>query len=207
MQRGVESSENAGAPLSPVGFHSGSPEAWHRLCSIVTCILRTTEKSIVLDAMADTWARLNAASVSGGPMPNDIVAYCVSAARNRETDEYRRRESPLLSIEGTDVQPLARLCQDPCRLSAGREILACVLERITVLPNLQREAILRVAMLGQTYREIAVGLYGSPPSPRTEGRVNALIHRARVTLVSACGIDCAPFARKSALCLRNQVVT
>ena len=121
----------------------------------------------MLDSMADTWARLNAGSVSGGPMPIDIVAYCVSAAHNREIDQHRRRESPLLSIEGTDAQPLAPPCQDPFRRSAVREILTRALERITLLPSLQREAIVRAALLGQSYREIALGLYGHPPSART----------------------------------------
>ena len=116
-------------------------------------------------------------------------------ARNlalNELDRARRRHPHLVAEEGTPLGPrdaaagrgsgpgltLVAGGPDAAAMAEQREAAARVDAAMSDLPERQRSALWLAAVEGQSYAEIAAVLETSPQS------VKALVHRARVTLVS-----------------------
>src|SRR5262249_566431 len=134
------------------------------------------------DAIEDAWEAFGDESKAAALPTMNVIAYCVTSATNRENSIGRPRKQKIVSLERGCPNPFAPSSQEPIRILGDRELVCAVLDRIDHLPDRQREAIVRVGLLHQSYREIAAGIYGEPPTLATMRRVNALIHRARETL-------------------------
>jgi DNA-directed RNA polymerase specialized sigma24 family protein len=115
----------------------------------------------------------------------DLLASIAARHRNDE----RRADQKLRQFVESSLQakPPARTGVDPLAIVAQSEVRKAILAGFARLAPLEREALVRALVFGQTYRHIARSLFGSDGSVRDEQRLRMLVFRARKKLQARLG--------------------
>jgi DNA-directed RNA polymerase specialized sigma24 family protein len=71
---------------------------------------------------------------------------------------------------------------DPIHVIAQAEVRDAILASLSRLTPIEREALVRAVVFGESYRSIASALLADMRGPRSEQRLRALVHRARQKL-------------------------
>jgi DNA-directed RNA polymerase specialized sigma24 family protein len=73
---------------------------------------------------------------------------------------------------------------DPLTVVARAEVRAAILASLARLRPIEREALVRAAVLGHSYKAIATSIFGEDRGGKNEQRLRTLVHRARRKLRS-----------------------
>jgi RNA polymerase sigma factor (sigma-70 family) len=147
-------------------------------------VRRMLPESRTEDALQQTFIKAWSALSEGGVEVKDLKPWLYRIAHNTALDALKKA--------GYDYDELQESLRSPDAPDADlerRTVMRETLAGVAALPDRQREALLRVAVEGQSRAQVAhdLGL--------TDGAVRQLVHRARMTLrAAATAVTPLPFA-------------
>jgi RNA polymerase sigma factor (sigma-70 family) len=132
---------------------------------------RERAEDVVQESLVNSWKAL-----AESEREINLKPWLYTIVRNRALNARRDAKAHEPLSENIDGVP------QPPELVLGKEELAAVVTAVGMLPEPQREALVRSALDGHTHDQIAAALGSSP------GAVRQLIYRARINLRTGVGL-------------------